>query len=129
MPSFGASPINSGGALSQSMAQGLSAPMQTSPQSVSFQPGLQAPQNPPMPDKTPMAMSPHLKAALARRGMPMPGALPAPVSPQGMPQQGMQQPQMPQSESDLIIKALDSRLKHITKKEAHESYAAPHLSA
>lgn len=136
VPSFGPNPINAQGALSRSMMEGQ--PLPTSPQSASFQPSLVVPQNPPMPNKSPIT-SMHLQSAMARRaGQQQPDAVPQNATPSASPNQitlpaqdqNPQQPgvQVPLSEAELIIKALSDRLKHHTKSEAHQTYASPEIT-
>ena len=128
--SFGNNVINSQGAISGNMRAGVPAPGQLSPQSPNFQGPLQAPQNPPMPNKSPTSAM-HLTDALKRRNID-PGAI-AQLTQSTQPQvtlpiqdQNPQQPgvQVPQSEAELIIKALTDRMKTLGK---HESAVRDHL--
>lgn len=106
--------------LAQSMQGG--SPMNiATPGSPTAMPGLQAPAPTPMPDRSPMSMmhKPALQQAVQQSQMPQQADMTIP----GLQDQNPQQPgvQVPTSEAELIIKALDSRMKSISK--IHEAVA------
>lgn len=120
--------------LSSGMAQGNSPLNQVQQGSPNFDPSLQTPPNAPMPQKSPVSMM-RLSNAANQRGVdlsqhpqmmgaqaPAPAAQPQqpqmtlPVQDQNPEQSGTQ---VPLSEAELILKAMDSRLKHLSKHEQH----------
>lgn len=107
-------PGNTQSLLANSMAQGIPAIGQISPQSPNFQPQL-APQSPiPMPDKSPMSA---LHKALLRRGMQPPPQVSGTTqnAPAGQPQGQPKAPKPPKTEAEKIVEALTSRLEMLSQ--------------
>ena len=91
-----------GGHLAAAIQRRAPALNQASPASAIFQPSIQQPQNPDMPNRSPMSMV-HPQPMQQQPGQPPIGGQPMPPT--------------PQPEHNIILEALTNRLKHISKKE------------
>lgn len=115
------------GQLSQQMAQGVPTLDQNTAGSPNFDPSLQPPMPGAMPQGSPMtAMDSALHRAHQRRGMPIPAQMSQASGQQGdvtlpIEDNNPQQPgvQVSPTEAELILKAMDSRLKHHSKITEH----------
>jgi len=121
------------GQLNQSMSQGQPALSQVSSTSPNFDPSLAATPSTPTPDRSPMSFvhKDHLAAvhkAFQRRGLPVPSHLQGGTQPDAngmitlptMPDAnaGQAGEQITPTEAQMIVKALDSRLKTLSKNES-----------
>lgn len=114
------SPLLGGtGGLVRSMMNGSPSPLQQSPSSVGFDPNLQVPAYPQMPDKSPMTAIPTHQMEQPSQQPTQQSQQPGIVTIPGVQDAAPQQPglQIPLSEAQLIVKTLGARLNHLSKKE------------
>lgn len=109
------------GGLATQLAQSIQggSPMNiATPGSPTAMPGLQAPSPTPMPDRSPATnFTPNQMQQPVPQGMPQPQQAQQPMITLPVQDASPEQPgtQIPVSESELLIKALDSRLKSLSK--------------